>query len=140
MTPVILHTNFNFNIGDDRRYWESAAADCLERSEAPYAISRQYFQFHFSRNLYAKESLAIDTWLKLASKLVIYCDLGIDRKGICLADRAFKFKKNIEFRNLPLWTLYATSLTQEEIARLNDKYTHSRKLSPEYLPSKGTLP
>ena len=100
----------------NKKFARAASRDCLERGEAPYASHLFYAQEGMLDDDVAEErALGIHAglvWGKLASKTVVYTDLGISsgmERGIA---RAKKEGREIEYRELGL----IPEVTPKEVA------------------------
>lgn len=107
MELVIIESPFAGDIERNQKYARAAMKDCLYRNEAPYA----------SHLLYTQDGVLDDTdkdqrqlgieaglcWGKMASRTIVYIDLGISEgmgKGII---RAFQEGRIIEYRSIRNW-------------------------------------
>lgn len=102
---VIIESPFAGDVEANVAYGRAAVRDCLLRGEAPYASHLLYTQpgvlddgIPEQRTLGIEAGLA---WGRLASKTVVYTDLGIS-KGMQLGiDRARSEGRAVEYRSMP---------------------------------------
>lgn len=104
MELVIIESPFTGNVELNQEYARAAMKDCLLKGEAPYASHLLYTQKGVlddkdkdQRKLGIEAGLC---WGKMASKTVVYTDLGISegmRQGI---ERALTENRIVEYRNL----------------------------------------
>lgn len=107
MKLVIIESPYAGDIETNERYARAAMKDCLLRGEAPYASHLLYTQAGvLDDTIPDQRKLGIEAglcWGKMASKTVVYTDLGITdgmRQGI---ERAEKEGRIIEFRYIKGW-------------------------------------
>lgn len=104
MELVIIESPYAGNIEQNEQYARKAMKDCLLKGEAPYASHLLYTQSGVLDDTDKEQrKLGIEAglcWGKMASKTVVYTDLGISegmKQGI---ERAEKEGRTIEYRSL----------------------------------------
>jgi len=104
MQLVIIESPFAGDIDKNVRYARACMRDCLKRGEAPYASHLLYTQEGvLDDNVPQERALGIAAgleWGKLASKTVVYTDLGITpgmEYGIAQAEL---FNRPVECRTI----------------------------------------
>lgn len=102
MKLVIIESPHAGDIEKNVAYARRCMKDCLDKGEAPYASHLLYTQV-LDDTIQDERDLGIEAglcWGKMASKTVIYADLGVSpgmRLGI---KRAMREKREVEFRKI----------------------------------------
>ncbi len=106
---VIVESPYAGDIEKNLSYARAAVRDCILKGEAPFASHLLYTQAGILRDENPVErALGIEVGLvfgAVASKTVVYADLGISagmRHGI---RQAMEVNRYIEYRSLPQWEL-----------------------------------
>lgn len=107
MILVLIESPYAGDIEQNLAYLRAAMRDCLLRGEAPFASHALYMQpgvlddtLPYERTLGIHAGLE---WGRLASKTVVYIDLGISRGMKYGIERAEQEGRPVERRSLPAW-------------------------------------
>ena len=109
MIPVILESPYAGDVETNEAYARACMADCLQRGEAPFASHLLYPQPGVLDDTDPSERtkgiVAGFAWRSMATRTVVYHDLGISagmRAGLA---HASAIGSVIEYRNLARWPL-----------------------------------
>jgi hypothetical protein len=101
---VIVESPYAGDVELNTQYARAAATDCLKRGEAPYISHLLYTQPGILDDTIPEErKLGMEagwSFIRVATKTVVYTDMGISsgmKQGIEIAE---KFNKEIEYRSL----------------------------------------
>lgn len=128
MDLVILESPFAGDVKKNQEYARACMRDCLLKGESPYASHLLFTQEGVLDDLIPNErQLGIDAglaWGRLATKTVVYGDLGVSRGMEYGITAAIKVNREIEYRNLLDFTLWL-----EEYNKRNNQINNKGKSS-----------
>lgn len=128
MDLVILESPYAGDVKKNQEYARACMRDCLLKNESPYASHLLFTQKGILDDLIPNErQLGIDAglaWGKLATKTVVYGDLGISRGMEYGIASAIKDDRDVEYRNLPDFTVWL-----EEYNKRNSQIIYKVKLN-----------
>ena len=107
MELVLIESPYAGDIETNVAYARAAMRDCLHRGEAPYASHLLYTQPGvLDDGIHSERALGIEAelcWGRVASKTVVYTDLGITEGMKLGIERAVAQGRPVESRSLEEW-------------------------------------